>query len=206
MGPWLAFVRYANENNMIESVLVFCGSSTGKLPVYAAAAKQLGEVLAQRQLTTVYGAGKVGLMGILADAALQAKGEVVGVIPHFLREREVCHEGLTELYLVDSMDARKKKMAELSDAVITLPGGFGTLDELFEMATLVQLRQDNQPIGILNVNRYFDPLLEQIDRMIQAGFVKESQRDLILVDGDPHRLLDRLAAHQPQAVEKWVDR
>lgn len=188
----------------MKSVLVFCGSSTGNLPMYAEAAQQLGEILAQRQLTTVYGAGNVGLMGILADAALDAGGKVVGVIPHFLKEREVCHEGLTDLYLVDSMDTRKKKMAELSDAVITLPGGYGTLDELFEMATLVQLRQDDQAIGILNVNHYFDPLLQQIDRMIHDGFVRESHRDLILVDDDPHRLLDRLAAHQPQPVKKWV--
>lgn len=188
----------------MKSVLVFCGSSTGKQSVYAEAARRLGEILAQRQLVTVYGAGNVGLMGILADAALQAGGKVVGVIPHFLKEREVCHEGLTELHLVESMDARKKEMAKLSDVVISLPGGFGTLDELFEMATLVQLRQDNQAIGILNVNHFFDPLLQQIDRMIEDGFVRESHRDLILVDDDPHRLLDRLAAYQPKPVQKWI--
>ncbi len=191
---------------MMESVLVFCGSSTGKLPIYAEAAQHLGETLAERGLTTVYGAGNIGLMGILADAALEKGGKVVGVIPHFLKEKEVCHEQLSELYLVDTMDERKKKMAELSDAVITLPGGFGTLDELFEMATLVQLGQDRQPIGILNVNEYFDPLLQQIDRMIQDGFVKEAQRDLIIIDSDASRLLDRLAAHQVERVEKWADR
>lgn len=191
---------------MMESVLVFCGSSTGKLPIYAEAAQHLGETLAERGLTTVYGAGNIGLMGILADAALDKGGKVVGVIPHFLKEKEVCHEHLTELYLVDTMDERKKKMAEVSDAVITLPGGFGTLDELFEMATLVQLGQDRQPIGILNVDGYFDPLLQQIDRMIADGFVKEAQRDLIIIDTDASRLLDRLAAHRVERVEKWADR
>lgn len=191
---------------MMKSVLVFCGSSTGKLPIYATAAQHLGEVLAQRALTTVYGAGNVGLMGILADAALDKGGEVIGVIPHFLVEKEVCHDGLTEVFLVDTMDERKKKMAELSDAVITLPGGFGTLDELFEMATLVQLGQDHQPIGILNINNYFDPLLQQIDRMIQDGFVKEAQRDLIIVDEDASSLIDRLAAHRVERVEKWANR
>lgn len=188
----------------MQSILVFCGSSTGFAPVYAAAAANLGQVLAARQLTTVYGAGNVGLMGVLADAALDKGGKVVGVIPDFLKVREVCHESLTELFVVETMDERKKKMAEISDAVITLPGGFGTLDELFEMATLVQLGQDTQPIGILNTNGYFDPLLQQIDHMIAEGFVKEEQQSLIIVDTDCNRLLDRLAAHQVQQVEKWV--
>lgn len=190
----------------MQSILVFCGSSKGFSPIYEAAARELGHLLAERDFKTVYGAGNVGLMGVLADAALEKGGHVIGVIPEFLKVREVCHHALSELHVVQTMDERKKKMAAISDAVIALAGGFGTLDELFEMATLVQLGQDVQPIGLLNTNGFFNPLIQQIDVMIKEGFVKEAQRDLILVDTDANRLLDRLVAHQVETMDKWVGR
>jgi uncharacterized protein (TIGR00730 family) len=189
----------------MKSAVVFCGANTGSNLMYAAAATEMGQALAQRQIHLVYGAGKVGLMGILADAALRSGGEVTGVIPFFLRKKEVCHEGLTKLYVVDSMHERKIKMAQLSDAVIVLPGGYGTLDEVFEMLTLAQLGQGQHPVGILNVNGFFTPLIQQMDLMVAEGFLKPANRGLAIVATSIPELLDRLEAYEaPPNEGKWI--
>lgn len=189
----------------MNSIAIFCGSSSGFDPLYADVARQVGRFLAQQGITIVYGAGNVGLMGELADAALDAGGQVVGVIPHFLKDKEVCHTGLTQLYLVDTMHERKVKMAQLSQGVITLPGGYGTLDELFEMVTLVQLGQDSQPIGLLNTKGFFDPLLYYVGHATQEGFIKPAHQDLILSSPDIEPLFDLLVnfRHEPLQGKWW---
>jgi len=181
----------------LNSICVFCGSRKGNNPIYEKAARQLGHAFAEKGIRLVYGAGNVGLMGIIADACLEKGGKVAGVIPHFLREWEVCHEELTELVLVDTLFERKVKMAELSQGSISLPGGYGTLDELFEMVTLVQLRRLHQPVGILNVDGYFDPLLSQIRHMYEEGFMSEKHYRFIQVAEDLDELLKKM--------EKWVE-
>ncbi|MBL7794120.1 MAG: TIGR00730 family Rossman fold protein [Saprospiraceae bacterium] len=188
----------------MQHLSVFCGSSAGFNEIYAEAARTLGRELARRGIGIVYGAGNVGLMGVLADAALAAGGQVVGVIPHFLQEKELCHTGLTEVYLVNSMYERKVKMAQLSQGVITLPGGYGTLDELFEMVTLVQLGQDRQPIGLLNINGFFDQLIAYVAHASEEGFIKPFHRDLLIVENETSALIDRLIAYEHKPVEgKW---
>lgn len=199
-----SFSFFTFTSKFMKSIAVFCGSSKGANPIYARAARALGEALVQRKLKMVYGAGNVGLMGVIADAMLEKGGYVIGVIPDFLKEKEVCHGGLTELFLVKTMHERKVKMAELSDGVIVLPGGYGTLDELFEMVTLIQLGQDDQPIGILNVNGYYDPLLQQIERMHSDRFLRSFHKDMIMVETDIEALLDRMENYQPIKPEgKW---
>lgn len=189
----------------MKSAVVFCGANTGSDPVYSNAARELGQTMAQRDIQLVYGAGKVGLMGVLAEAALQAGGKIMGVIPFFLRKKEVCHEGLTKLYVVDSMHERKIKMAQLSDAVIILPGGYGTLDEAFEMLTLAQLGQGQHPIGILNVNGFYDALIGQLDHMAAEGFLKPAHRRLLLVANTIPALLDALESYEaPPKEGKWI--
>ena len=178
----------------IHSICVFCGSSTGQRPAYVQAARVVGETLARRHIRLVYGGGKVGLMGQMADAALAAGGTVVGVIPGRLADREVAHEGLDELHVVETMHARKALMADLSDAFIALPGGFGTLDEFFEIVTWAQLGFHSKPVGLLNVEGFFDPVLSFVDHAIQEGFVRVEQRKLILVAGSIEELLDRLGS------------
>jgi uncharacterized protein (TIGR00730 family) len=180
---------------MIERVLVFCGSSPGRRPEYAEAARQLGELLAQRGLGLVYGGASVGLMGAVADGALAAGGEVIGVIPRQLVEHEIGHSGLSELREVTTMHERKALMAELSDAVVALPGGTGTLDELFELFTWSQLGLHRMPMGLLDVAGYWQPLLSMLDH-----------RDTLLVDRDAGPLLDALAAYRHSATDKWIDR
>lgn len=173
----------------MHSVGVFCGSSHGHDPAFIEAARELGALIARRGLRLVYGGGKVGLMGELADAALAAGGVVVGVIPQMLLDREVGHEGLTELEVVASMSQRKERMAELGDVFIALPGGIGTLDELFEVWTLSQLEQHNKPCALLNINGFFDPLVAFLDRAVEAGFLRPRHRALLTVAHDPLTLL-----------------
>jgi len=177
----------------MKSVCVFCGSNPGQDPVYRTAAAQVGRRLAERGLRLVYGGGSVGLMGVVADAALAAGGQAVGVLPLSMSETEVAHRGLTELRIVPGMHERKALMNELSDAFLTLPGGFGTLDELFEAVTWKQLGIHGKPIGLLNVGGYFDPLIAFVDRAAGAGFVSARNRGLIRVDSDPDRLIAALA-------------
>jgi len=174
----------------IQSVSVFCGSRTGNNPIFAIAASHLGTLLAKEKIKLIYGAGNIGLMGVVADACLAANGHVIGVIPTKLVEKEVAHKGLSELFVVDSMHERKALMASKSEAFIALPGGFGTCDELFEILTWAQLGIHHNPIGILNTEGFFDPLLAWIDQMITQGFVKPKFRQLLLVATKPDELLE----------------
>jgi uncharacterized protein (TIGR00730 family) len=178
----------------MQSVCVFLGSSAGLLPAYAQAAELLGVALAARGLTLVYGAGNVGLMGVLANAVLASGGRVVGVIPESLMERELGHLELSELYVVESMHARKAKMAEQSDAFIILPGGLGTLEEFFEVLTWAQLGFHRKPIGLLNVHGYYAPLLDFLDHAVTEGFVAPTHRSLIKVSESVDVLFDQLQA------------
>lgn len=190
----------------LNTICVFCGSNYGLKPSYRSAATELGELLAAGGLTLVYGGGCVGLMGTLADAALSAAGEVIGVIPHALVAKEVSHPGLTKLHVVDSMHERKALMASLSDAFIALPGGFGTAEELCEILTWGQLGIHQKPIGLLNVDGFFDALLEWLDHATREGFVGREHRQLLLADTNPSRLLARMSAYEVPPVEKWLDR
>lgn len=189
----------------MNAVCLYLGSSPGARPEYEAAVSELATMIAQRGMTLVYGGGNVGLMGVAANAALAAGGKVIGVIPADIADKEVGHHGLTELQVVDSMHERKMRMAKLADGIIALPGGLGTLEELFEMLTWSQLGFHNKPIGLLNVTGYFDLLLAFLDHMVVERFVKQDHRDLLMVERDPELLLDRLANHEPRAVDKWLD-
>ena len=176
------------------SVCVYCGSRTGADPRHADAARALGSFLGARGARLVYGGGRVGLMGVVADAALAAGALALGVIPRSLMEREVGHRGLTELQVVETMHERKRRMAEQADAFVALPGGIGTFEELFEVWTWRQLGYHDQPIGLLNVAGYYDPLLAFMRQTERAGFVSEDTLAMLAVDDDPARLLERLAA------------
>ncbi|MBK8490814.1 MAG: TIGR00730 family Rossman fold protein [Saprospirales bacterium] len=190
----------------MQSIAVFCGSSSGKDPRLKELAADLGRNFAKRGITLVYGAGNIGLMGIMADAALEAGGKVVGAIPFFMKEKEVCHTDLTELFTVESMHERKHTMAEKADAFITLPGGFGTLDELFEILTWKQIQLHFKPVGLLNWNGYYDHLLAHIDKMIEAGFLKEVNRNLLTVANDLDTLLYEMEMAPKVFDTKWLDR
>jgi uncharacterized protein (TIGR00730 family) len=188
-----------------RAVCVFCGSSAGSRPEYADAARRLGRELAGHGLELVYGAGHVGLMGVLADAALEAGGRVVGVIPGALVARELAHRGLTELHVVETMHQRKALMADRSDAFVALPGGFGTADELFEILTWAQLGIHQKPVGLLNVLGYFDPLLGWVGHCVREGFLRSQHRQLLLVGDEPSALVGRLLSRPAvRPVEKWA--
>src|SRR5438445_4371604 len=190
----------------MKRICVFCGSKKGDGAEYARSARRLGELLAERKLGLVFGGGHIGLMGVLADAVLQAGGEAIGVIPQALVDKELAHPGLSQLHGVASMHERKAVMADLSDAFIALPGGFGTADELYEILTWSQLGQHSKPIGLLNVSGFFDPLLAWLDRTVQEGFLKAKHRGLLLVADDPQRLLELLLGHRPEkTTERWLD-
>lgn len=190
----------------MKRIVVFCGSSPGRQPAYMTAAQNLGRLLAARGIGVVYGGASIGLMGALADAALAAGGEVIGVIPRRLFPAEVPHAGLTEQRVVETMHERKALMAELSDAVIALPGGTGTLDELFEMFTWSQLGLHRQPIGLLDVEGYWNRLLAFMDHMVQERFIRAEHRDTLLVESDGDALLERLGSFEHPVADKWLDR
>lgn len=190
----------------IERVCVFAGSSPGARAEFAEAAGALGRCLAERGLAVVYGGGSVGLMGILADAALEHGASVTGVIPRALYEREVGHDGVTQLHVVESMHERKARMAELSDAFIGLPGGMGTLEELFEALTWGQLGYHEKPCGLLNVAGYWDALLAALDGAVRERFLAPEHRAMLLVEPGPAALLSRLQAYEPPRVRKWLER
>lgn len=177
----------------MKSICVFCGSSPGDRPGYLTLARELGELLARRKITLIYGGGRVGLMGALADAALKEGGRVVGVIPQMLIDKEVGHADLSELHVVTTMAERKLMMGDLSDAFLTLPGGIGTMDELFEAWTWTQLDLHRKPCGLLNFEGYYDPLIAFIDRSVEEGFLRPRHRAALIVDTDMARLLERLA-------------
>jgi hypothetical protein len=189
----------------MNRICVFCGSSSGTDPAYAAAATRLGRTLAGRGIELVYGGGTVGLMGTVANAVLAAGGKVVGVIPRALQLRELAHVSLTSLHVTGSMHERKAKMAELSRGFIALPGGLGTLEEFAEIVTWAQLGIHARPCGLLDVKGYFRPLVAFLDQAVKEGFVSPLHRALIMVEEDPGALLDRFAAWKPPAIEKWVD-
>jgi uncharacterized protein (TIGR00730 family) len=190
----------------LKRICVFCGSSFGARPAYKQAAEQLGKTLATRGLGLVYGGGNVGLMGAIADATLAAGGEVIGVIPDSLLRREVGHKGLTKLLVVQTMHERKSKMADLADAFIALPGGFGTMEEFCEIVTWSQLGIQQKPCGLLNIDGYWDHLLAMLNHSVDEKFVRPENSELILVARNPDSMLERLMAwERPRQVEKWVD-
>jgi uncharacterized protein (TIGR00730 family) len=181
----------------INNVCVFCGSQPGGRPEYLAAARELGSMLARSGIGIVYGGGHIGMMGALADAALAAAGRVVGVIPEHLMRPEVAHQRLSELVVVDTMHTRKRLMAERSDAFIVLPGGYGTFEEMFEMVTWLQLKLHTKPVGILNVENYFDHLLQFLRHAAAEGFIRPAHFDLLIVESSAPLLLERLRRHTP---------
>jgi hypothetical protein len=185
-------------------ICAFCGSSLGNRPVYRTAAERIGRLLVDRGIDLVYGGANIGLMGMLADTVLERGGRVVGVIPDSLMAREVGHGGLTELRVVSSMHERKAVMSDLSDGFIALPGGFGTLEEFCEVVTWSQLGLLSKPCSLLNVERYYDPLLGLFDRAVSEGFLNMPNRRLVLDDEDPERLLEKMAAFEPAPVAKWI--
>lgn len=189
----------------MKAVCVYCGSNAGSRPAYAQRAAQLGTRLAREGLVVVYGGGNVGLMGVVADAALRAGGEVVGVIPQQLVDWEVAHRDVTRLDIVDSMHARKARMFDLSDAFVALPGGFGTLDEMFEMLTWRQLGLGDKPCAFLDVEGFYAPLLEMMDRMVAERFLHADQRRDLWHGEDLDALLDWMRAYEPTHAEKWLD-
>jgi len=190
----------------MKALCVFCGANFGRRPAYRLAAEQLGGLLAQRGITLVYGGGNVGLMGALADATLAGGGKVVGVIPQALVEKEIGHNGLSEMHVVGSMHERKALMADLADAFLSLPGGFGTWDEFCEALTWSQLGLQKKACAFLNVEGYYDALLALTERAAEDGFIREEHRRLLLVDADAEMLLDRLGNYDVPFVPKWVGR
>jgi uncharacterized protein (TIGR00730 family) len=190
----------------MKRICIYCGSSPGSLPEYTAAARHCGTVLAQRGLTLIYGGGNVGLMGILADAALAAGGEVIGIIPRNMIARELGHAGVTSLIAVDSMHQRKQEMADLADAFLALPGGIGTMEELFEAYTWLQLGIHDKPVGLLNVAGFYDRLIEFLAHMQAQRFLKPQHFASLLVEDNLERLLERFAHFNHHSIGKWIDR
>ncbi|EZH72053.1 LOG family protein YvdD [Aquimarina atlantica] len=190
--------------NSLNSICVFCGSSEGNDTRVIAEALLLGEKLAEQKITLVYGAAKIGIMGKVAQGAMQQKGKVIGVIPEFLKRKEVVHQGLDELITTVNMHERKMKMQELSDGFITMPGGFGTLEELFEIITWSQLGLHQKPIGLLNTGGFYNDLLALLENMVRRGFLKMENYELLLVDDDIDRLLNKMRTFKPIQVPKWL--
>jgi uncharacterized protein (TIGR00730 family) len=191
---------------MLRRICVFCGSNSGTRQIYQQAAQTFGRLLCRRGIELVYGGGNVGLMGVLANACLNEGGRIIGVIPQALADKELAHTGLTELRIVSSMHERKSVMADLSDAFVALPGGYGTWEEFFEVLTWSQLGIQRKACAVLNVNGYYDPLLEMADKALSEGFVRDVHRDLLLSDPDPERLLERLSHYSIPTIDKWIQR
>jgi len=189
----------------MKTVCLFCGSSRGGNPRYIEGAFKMGSLIARRGMTMVYGGAAVGLMGAAAKGCLESGGRVIGVMPENLVKLEVAHAGLTELIVVPSMHERKAKMNGLSDGFITLPGGIGTLDETFEVITWRQLSLHEKPVGILNIDGFFDPLMAFLDRVVRDGFLREEHRTMLITGTDPEGLLDRMENHRPAPSGKWFD-
>jgi uncharacterized protein (TIGR00730 family) len=190
----------------MKRLCVFCGSSKGNSAAFTAAARALGETLAERHIELVFGGSHVGLMGVVADAVLANGGKVTGVLPRFMDDKELAHPKLTKLHVVETMHERKQLMAELADGFIALPGGFGTLEEIFEAITWQQLHLHACPCGLLNVDGYFDSLLEFLRGSVAGGFVRPAHFERLLVAPTPTELLDRFAQHRPDRSEKWIPR
>ncbi len=197
--------RRSESGSSLKKICVFCGANAGRDPIYAEAAAALGAHMAGAGIGIVTGGGRVGLMGVVADAALAAGGEVVGVIPQALLAREMGHTGLTRLEVVSTMHERKARMAELSDAFVALPGGIGTLEELFEVWTWAQLGVHEKPCGLFNAAGYYDPLLAFLDHSAAEGFVREASLRMLVVESDPVRMVERLSSYEPPEVRRWVE-
>ncbi len=189
-----------------QRICVFCGSNLGNRPAYQTAAERLGTLLVERDIELVYGGGNIGLMGVLADTVLRLGGRVTGVIPESLMAREVGHRGLTDLRVVNSMHERKALMSDLSDGFIALPGGFGTLEEFCEVVTWSQLGLQSKPCGLLNIENYYAPLLELFDRAVRQGFLSPLNRQLVLDDEGPGRLLEKMSEFRSETSTKWIGR
>ena len=188
----------------MKRITVFCGASSGSDPKFEQQATLLGTTLAKMNIGLVYGGANIGLMGAVANGALEHKGEVIGVLPKFLKTKEIAHYNLTELIIVDSMHERKTKMNDLSDGVISLPGGLGTLEEFFEMMTWAQLGLHQKPIGLLNVDGYYDPLIKMLQSIADNGFMKNTDHNLLLVSNNVNDLLDKMKNYDAPPIVKWV--
>jgi len=199
-------VTITKEVLFMNRLAVFCGSKDGAHPVFREAAEKLGLALAAHGIGLVYGGSRVGTMGAVADATLAAQGQAVGVLPHFLQEKELAHPGLTELHLVHSMHERKAKMSELADGFIILPGGPGTMEEFFEVFTWAQLGLHEKPCGVLNIDGYYDPLIALFNTMERQGFLIPEHRAMLIVESDPNRLLERFATYEAPRVKTYMDR
>jgi uncharacterized protein (TIGR00730 family) len=191
---------------MLHTVCVFCAANPGEHPAYVERARAMGRYLAQSGRRVVFGGGRTGLMGALADGALAAGGEIIGIMPKHLVDREVAHTGLTQLHVVDSMQERKALLAELSDGFLAMPGGLGTMEELFEIWTWGQLGLHRKPYGLLEVNGFYAPLLTFLDHAVAAGFIRQPYRDLLVVDTEPAALIARMEAVEPPALARWMER
>ena len=189
----------------MKSICVFCGSSSGNNEIYKTKAKKFGEHLAKKGYKLVYGGGKVGLMGIIADSVLNAGGSVTGVIPKDLMDKEVGHDGLTEMFIVNGMQERKSMLSKLADVFVALPGGFGTLDELFEVLTWSQLGIINKPCAILNINGYFDHLIKLLEHTVEEKFLNKKHLNNLIVETDEDKLLDRINNYNPEISVKWIE-
>jgi len=189
----------------MKSIAVFCGSSEGASSIYKESAVKLGHVLAEQQITLIYGGANVGLMGAVADAVLEQGGRVIGVLPFFLQDREIAHKGLTELVMVDSMHERKAKMAELADGFIALPGGPGTMEEFFEIFTWGQLGLHRKPCGLLNINHYFDPIVSMFDVMQREQFMQPKYRSMVITDHTPEGILKQFSNYDAPSVKTYLN-
>ena len=188
----------------MKSVCVYCGSANGAKPLYAEAARAFGRSLVEAGLALVYGGGKVGLMGVIADTVMAEGGRAIGVIPELLVNKEVGHNGLTELHVVPDMHHRKKMMADLSDAFVAMPGGAGTLEELFEVYTWAQLGYHQKPVALLNIDGFYDPLIKLLQHTVDEGFIRKAYLDILQIDADPGALIGKLQRYQPPAADKWA--
>ena len=190
----------------MKSICVFCGSSMGYHPIYEKSAHDLGKHIANENIRLVYGGGSVGLMGVMADAAMKHGGEVIGIIPRFLYEKEVGHDGVSELIIVESMHERKHKMAELSQGFIAMPGGIGTMEELFEIFTWSQLALIKKPVALLNVNKYYAHIISFLQNMVTEGFLLESNLQSLIISDNIHMLVAKMMAYNYAETPKWIDK
>jgi uncharacterized protein (TIGR00730 family) len=188
----------------MQKIVIYCGSSPGHDKLFVELAYDLGQYLANAKIQVIYGGAQVGIMGAVANGVLSAGGEVIGILPQFLRRKEIAHEGVTEVIATETMHQRKKLMEEMADGFIVLPGGYGTLDEMFEILTWGQLGLHNKPIGLLNVNGYYNHLIAMMDHMVTSGFVSIANRQMLIVDEEIDTLITAMYAYQPQSTEKWV--
>ena len=203
---FIYFYKRILKLNTLKKIVVFCGSSLGFNPIYKKAAVRLGNYFVENKISLVYGGGKIGMMGVLADTILAQNGEVIGVIPKLLEKEEVVHAGVEEMIVCKKMSERKVIMSKLVDGYITLPGGFGTLDELFEALTLGQLQIEQKPIGLLNVNGFFDAVLLQLDKMVEEGYLKPSGRSLLLVAASVKELMQKMDAYKAPKIAHVINK